>query len=235
MPKLIVLLCFGVCKQHLPNANLTKLETKKVPQQFYFSAPRHDTLFLVCCSLMATPPNDAQKPSTTFAARAAANQGDIISCEPKYRINSSRRKFTALHEAILVQNLEQVTKLCNEFPDMAKVKDEGGNMPAHICAQMSNTPADICALVIEAYPEALVLRNNQGHAPGSLAMQNPNISRDVKNMMQDGRTEKRGNWVYDRYEKERHAHAIEYSYKKDLRSREADGGKGVHVVSMCKW
>ena len=159
----------------------------------------------------------------TFAARAVAQQGDIISMEPKYRVNSSQRRFTPLHEAILIQDLDAVVKICTETPDMAKVKDEEGNMPAHICASMDNTPGEICACIIDAYPEALVLRNNLGFVPGTLAMQNPNMSRDVKNMMQDGRTEKHGNWVYTRHEKERHAHAVEYSDKKDRRSREADG------------
>jgi len=174
---------------------------------------------------MASQPLQKRSIPSTFAARAKLNQGDIISCEPKFKVSSSYRTFTNLHEAVLLQNLEEVIRLCKENPNLAKIKDEGGNMPVHICAKMNNTPADMCAAVIEAYPEALVLRNNDGFVPGTLAMQNPSISRDVKNMMQDGRTEKVGNWVYDRYEKERHAHAVEYAAKKDLRSRQADGGK----------
>ena len=172
----------------------------------------------------ATKPN----PTTTFAARAAANQGDIIDCEPNFRVSGSRRIFTSLHEAVLTQNKELVEKLCREHPELAKVKDSNGDMPAHVCAR-AETPSDICGMVIEAFPEALVLRNNKGFVPGTIAMKNPAISRDVKNMMQDGRTTHRGNWVYDRYEKERHAHAVDHYNQKAKRSMEADAVR--HAVA----
>ena len=164
----------------------------------------------------------------TFASRAGDTQGDIISCQPKYRVSGSRRVFTELHEAVLVQDAPTIIKLCNEQPQLAKVKDKGGNMPIHIAAQR-DTSSDICGYLIEAFPEALVIRNDAGRFPGDLAMANPDISRDCKNMMQDGRTEHKGNWVYDRYEKERHAHAVQYAEVKDKRNREADAVR--HAVA----
>ena len=66
---------------------------------------------------------------TTFAARAILNQGDIISVEPKFRVSSSQRLFTELHEAVLLGKCEEVERLCREQPQLCKVKDEGGNMP----------------------------------------------------------------------------------------------------------
>ena len=166
---------------------------------------------------------------TTFASRAAQHQGDIISCEQQFKVNSFRRGSSQeLFNAILTQNVEVVERLCRLQPELAKLKDKDGNMAAHIAAKIESS-ADICGMIIEAYPEALVISNGDGFVPGTLVMKNPAISRDCQNMMQDGRTSKKGNWVYDRYEKERHAHAIEYSNQKVKRSMEADAVR--HTVA----
>ena len=162
-----------------------------------------------------------RKPRATFAARSNLNQGDIIHCEPEFRVSGSRRSFTELHEAILLQKHDLTATLLREKPRLCKVKDEGGNMPIHLAAQIV-TPSEIVGMIIDAYPEALVIRNHDGFFPGTLAQQTPDQSRDVRNMLQDGRTQRKGNWVYDRYESERHTHAVEWCEARDQRKQHAD-------------
>ena len=158
-------------------------------------------------------------PATTFAARAILNQGDIINVEPQFRVSGSHRRFTELHEAVLLGKYDEVERLCREQPQLCKVKDEGGNMPIHVAAQMDTMPSRVVGMLIDGFPEALVLRNNDGFVPGTLAQQNPKCERDVKNMLQDGRTTEKGNWVYDRYEKERLAATVRrYEARKDRES-----------------
>ena len=62
-------------------------------------------------------------------------------------------------------------------------------MPVHLAAQIP-TPSEVVGVIIDGHPEALVMRNNDGKLPGTLAQSAVGQSRDVKNMMQDGRTNK---------------------------------------------
>ena len=66
------------------------------------------------------------------------------------------------------------------------------------------------------------MRNNDGKLPGTLAQSAVGQSRDVKNMMQDGRTNKSGNWVYSRYESARLEAAKDWFYKREARTRNAN-------------
>ena len=160
-------------------------------------------------------------PESTFAGRASLDQGDIIYCEPEFKVSGSRRFFTKLHEAVLLQQHERTIQLTLEHPELCRVRDEGGNLPIHLAAQIV-TPSEVVGAIIDAYPEALVLRNNNGLFPGTLAQQSPDQHRDVKDMMQDGRTQATGNWVYMRYETERHAKATQYYNDREKRKSHAD-------------
>ena len=161
------------------------------------------------------------KPRATFAARAALKQGDIVSCEPVFKVSGSRRRFTELHEAVIRQQHQKTCELVLEHPELCRVKDEDGNLPIHLAAKTA-TPSEVVGVIIDGYPEALVLRNNDGHFPGTLAQRAPSQHRDVKNMMQDGRTNKSGNWVYTRYENARLTAATEWYDNREARKCNAD-------------
>jgi hypothetical protein len=162
-----------------------------------------------------------RRPRATFAKRATLNQGDISKCNPDFKVSGSRRRFTELHEAVLMQNHQRTCELVLEKPALCRVMDEGGNLPIHLAAQIV-TPSEVVGVIIDGYPEALVLRNNDGHFPGTLAQRSPDQHRDVKNMMQDGRTNKSGNWVYTRYEKARLTAATEWFNNREARKCNAD-------------
>ena len=142
------------------------------------------------------------KKRNLFAGRASLEQGDINACVREIKVARSQRFITPLHDAVLLEDAERVKSLCAKHPEYCRVLDNNGNLPLHLAATTS-LEADVVGIILDVYPEALVLRNNDGKNPGTIAHNSERAGRNMRDLLCDGRVQAEGNWVFSRYENDR--------------------------------